>query len=251
MRLIAIGDIHGHRNKLVNLMNQVNQVNLTSLDQLVFLGDYIDRGPDSKGVLDYLINLQEQFPQTVFLRGNHDQLMLDALHETAPERLPDDWKTLETISYDYRQDIYGSSNTEVWFSNGARQFLKSYGATDENSFWHLVPQKHIDFLTETKIWHRQDGFMFVHAGFRENHLPIDQQRFIMLWDRYAPPGTHEIHVVGHQPSLNGQPFFEESRYSLDTGAAYGRPLTACDVLTRQVWQSAPTTADKSRGKTIF
>lgn len=246
--LIAIGDIHGHLEKLVDLMNQVKP---TAADQLVFLGDYIDRGPDSKGVIDYLITLQQQHPQTVFLRGNHDQMLLDALHDDHPDQLPADWQTLETISSAYRQDIYGSNNREVWLLNGGRQFLKSYGATDENSCWYLVPQEHIDFLVTTKIWHRQNGFLFVHAGFRENHLPIDQQRFIMLWDRYAPPGTYEIHVVGHQPSLNGQPFFEESRYSLDTGAAYGRPLTACDVLTRQVWQSAPTTADKSRGKTIF
>jgi len=247
MRLIAVGDIHGHRGKLVDLIGKVQP---GPDDQLVFLGDYIDRGPDSKGVLDYLMKLQEQYPETVFIRGNHEQMMLDALHEAHPDRLPADWLRLDvespgfsTAGCSYRE----YPNRSMWGRNGGLECFESFCVgkdQDEPSRlyepllpWDDIPQKYIDFLIVTKIWHRQSGFLFVHAGFRENHLPLDQQRFIMLWDRYAPPGDQEIHVVGHQPSLDGRPFFEESRYSLDTGAAYGRPLTACDVLTKEVWQA--------------
>jgi len=90
MRLIAIGDIHGHFDKLTRLLDQVTP---TPEDRLVFLGDYIDRGPASKGVVDYLMELSREFPLTVFLRGNHEQMMLDCIAGYAPERLPG-WEVL-------------------------------------------------------------------------------------------------------------------------------------------------------------
>ena len=77
-RLLAVGDIHGHLDKLQGLMAQVNP---TTNDRVVFLGDYIDRGTDSKGVIEYLIDFKKRFPTTVFLRGNHEQMLLDAMVE--------------------------------------------------------------------------------------------------------------------------------------------------------------------------
>lgn len=75
-RLLAVGDIHGHLAHLKALMGQVCP---SSDDKVIFIGDYIDRGPDSKGVIDYLINFRKRFPSTVFLRGNHEQMFLDAV----------------------------------------------------------------------------------------------------------------------------------------------------------------------------
>jgi serine/threonine protein phosphatase 1 len=77
-RLLAVGDIHGHREKLSRLLELVAP---TGQDQVVFLGDYIDRGPQSREVIEELLAFRQRFPQTVFLRGNHEQILLDALVE--------------------------------------------------------------------------------------------------------------------------------------------------------------------------
>jgi len=77
----------------------------------------------------------------------------------------------------------------------------------------------------------------VHAGV-EDGLPLElQDPYSLLWDRMTPPGKDgDIHVVGHHPSTDGEPHFELGRYNLDTGAVYGLTLTACDVLTKEIWQ---------------
>ncbi|MGE4579264.1 MAG: metallophosphoesterase family protein [Desulfuromonadales bacterium] len=212
MRLIAIGDIHGEREKLESLLAQIQ---LTQQDQLVFLGDYIDRGPDSKGVIDCLIQLGKDFPRTVFLRGNHEQMVLDILIGRPRGR------------------TNGAFGWMVWLINGGKETLASYGVERAKE----IPQSHIDFIEKTKRWHRQNGFFFVHAGYDENYPLEDQEDEDLLWTRYCPPGKKEIHVVGHTPCDNKDPFFEEGRYNLDTGATFGGRLTACDVLTREIWQA--------------
>ena len=234
MRLVAVGDIHGHLDKLTDLIGKVQP---GPDDQLVFLGDYIDRGPDSKGVLDCLISLQEQHPQTVFLRGNHEQMMLDALYEADQGRLPANWDPLPGF-----QSSSPWPYQSTWLGNGGVDVFASFGVTVRKKVsesglpWDAIPQKYIDFLVATTMWYRQAGFFFVHAGINEI-VPLKKQRVDMLWERYASPGRRQIHVVGHHPTLDGRPFFEEGRYNLDTGAGYGRALTACDVLTKQIWQS--------------
>lgn len=212
MRLIAIGDIHGQHEKLENLLAQIRP---TQQDQLVFLGDYIDRGPDSKGVIDCLIRLGKDFPKTVFLRGNHEQMVLDLLDQRRRERTGGIW------------------GWQVWLMNGGKEALESYGVEKIDE----IPQSHKDFLENTRLWYRQDGFFFVHAGYDENYPLEDQEDGDLLWTRYCPPGKKEIHVVGHTPVDDEEPFFEEGRYNLDTGATYGGKLTACDVLTRGIWQA--------------
>ena len=248
MRLIAIGDIHGQLQKLERLMDKVRP---TERDRLVFLGDYIDRGPDSKGVVDFLIRFAACCPQTIFLRGNHEQLFLDAMVTEVPDRLPG-WERLADLCRHYahmtglatagKEGI--RSDVRIWMRNGGAEMLMSYGAdekrirsADERSIpWHLVPQTHVDFLRQTKLWHRQDGFLFVHAGADEGK-PLEKQIHTLLWERFCPPGKAEIHVVGHNPTPDGQPHFESGRYSLDTGAGNGRKLTACNVSIREFWQA--------------
>jgi serine/threonine protein phosphatase 1 len=230
-RLIAIGDIHGQLDKLNNLLNQIEP---SDRDQFVFLGDYIDRGPASCGVIDRLIDFQSEFPEAVFLRGNHEQMMLDALQEHHPERLPEYWSPLESVFGD-------RGNFEVWTQNGAWETLSSYGVLKDKlaslfECWENIPQAHINFLLGARLYHRQAGFLFVHAGADEQQT-LEDQAEVLLWERHAPPGTKEIHVVGHVPCPESKPYFEEKRYNLDTGAGYGRFLTACDVLTKKYWQS--------------
>lgn len=234
-KLIAIGDIHGHRKKLEKLIDQVQP---THADQVVFLGDYIDRGPDSRGVVDYLIQFSEQFPQTVFLRGNHEQLMLDALASTDTDRLPS-WKRLSEFDPQGWNREIGTQrgDLQAWQQNGAWETLASYGAEEPGTiFWDLIPQGHIEFLARTKHCHHQEGYLFIHAGANEL-LPLDGQLATLLWNVYSPPGVKESHVVGHTPCPDCEPHFEPGRYNLDTGAGWGHQLTACNVLTREYWQA--------------
>lgn len=251
MRLIAIGDTHGQLQKLEKLLDQVQP---TDSDQVVFLGDYIDRGPDSRGVIELLIGVGQTFPQTIFIRGNHEQMMLDAIAYTERE-MPEGERRLHgwTRLADLEPFVWGREterlgDLRVWLQhgNGAWATLQSYGAGgDEKELirekdlmpWHLIPREHIEFMRSTQLYYQLDGFLFCHAG-AHDHIPIERENaYQLLWSRYAPPGKEKTHVVGHTPVPGGEPYFEGGRISLDTGAGNGGPLTACDVLTRQVWQA--------------
>jgi serine/threonine protein phosphatase 1 len=234
MRLLAIGDIHGQLEKLERLLETVQP---TESDRLVFLGDYIDRGPDPAGVIEHLILLANRFPKTIFLRGNHEKVAMDALVSCIPGCLPG-YRRLEALDVLYLMMTEHRRALDIWLRNDGAATLLSYGINlpvdDENL--RVIPQTHIDFLGKTKLWHRENSFLFVHAGAVEGR-PLDQQIDTLLRDRYCPPGTSETHVVGHQVTPDGQPYFEPGRFSLDTGAGNGKALTACDVLTREFWQA--------------
>ena len=223
-RLIAIGDIHGELDQLNRLLNTIAP---TDSDLFVFLGDYIDRGTNSKGVVDRLIRFHEEFPDTIFIRGNHDQMMLDALIEfgvMTGDLLRDQSQTFQRRAF--------ASDIIVFLSNGGQETLRSYGISSLTE----IPTEHIAFFQSTRLWWRYKHFVFVHAGI-ERGVPMRQQDpFALMWERMSPPGRDgEIHVVGHHPTTDGEPYFEPGRYNLDTGAVYGKTLTACDVLTKQVW----------------
>ena len=224
-RLIAVGDIHGQRAKLEELLGKVQP---SEVDQLIFLGDYIDRGPDSRGVIELLIGLRESLPLTIFLKGNHEQMLLNALLET------------KFVSEAARPDISSVflnhspfSDIQLFLLNGGLATLQSYAIEQVDD----LPPSHLAFIRQTRLYFRKDGFLFVHAGAR-NDLPLEQQdEQILLWERGLAPGDSAIHVVGHTPTANGLPVFEPGRYSLDTGAGHGRPLTACEVRTKEYWQA--------------
>ena len=137
-RIVAIGDIHGHLRKLEHLIAQIQP---TSADQLVFLGDYVDRGPESKGVIDSLIRLKEELPKTIFLRGNHDQMFLDAMVHKEIRPAP----TLRDQSVSYQIEA-GGSDMMIFMANGGRKTMDSY-----EWGWDVPPQ-HIAFLESTIMW---------------------------------------------------------------------------------------------------
>lgn len=205
-RLLAIGDIHGCRDQLQGLLNQVAP---TVNDRLVFLGDYIDRGDDSPGVLDDLLALQRQLPKTVFLKGNHEQMLLEYLAGDLG------------IGY---------------LLNGGSATLQQYGRRGTPR----LPPSHRDFLGNLQLSWRQDGFLFVHAGLKPGVAIADQSENDLLWIRQeylSHPDPCEWGVVvvhGHTPQQ--EVTLESCRIGLDTGAVYGRRLSCCDVLTRQTWQ---------------
>ncbi len=220
-RLITIGDIHGEFAKLDLLLNWVSP---TQNDQFVFLGDYIDRGKDSRGVIERLMEFGYEFPHAIFLRGNHEQMLLDSLEEIKKGHPaePPERKGLRL----YNSDL------EMFLANGGKETLRSYGLTSLDG----IPNSHLEFIESTRLWWQHGNFLFVHAGAAPG-IPLEKQDpATLLMDRHSPPGENGIiHVVGHTPT-SGEPYFESGRYNLDTGAVFGQSLTACDVLTREVWQ---------------
>ena len=192
MGLIAIGDIHGCPQSLDLLLNQIEP---TSNDHLLFVGDYIDRGPDSKSVIDRLLNLREDVPCT-FLRGNHEAMMIEYLDTGA---------------------------FSLWRMNGGVSTLQSY--LNGGSEVH-IPDAHASFVRKTELYHETDDFLFVHAGLKpdltvgENLQEADED--VLLWERghlEASGLAWEKPVVcGHTPQP--EPIDRDKLILIDTGCVY-------------------------------
>ena len=203
-RLLAIGDIHGCLAQLTGLMALVNPA---AADRVVFLGDYVDRGPDSAGVIDYLIEFAAAFPQTVFLRGNHEQMFLEYLDGQDPA---------------------------LFLINGGRQTLDSYR---DCGLWPL-PSSHRRFLESLRHYFESAQHIFVHAGLRPGIPLAGQTDFDMLWIRHEFLESNydwgKTVVYGHTPLE--EPLLGGRRIGVDTGCVYGRRLTCCDVISLRTWQ---------------
>jgi len=209
MRTLAIGDIHGALPALNTLLTRIA---LRSEDWLIFLGDYIDRGPDSAGVLR-TVSAFAQRPQTVFLRGNHEQLMLDA-----------------RLSFDAFRD---------WLLNGGDATMKSYGGLSGSL--REIPDDHWQFLEKTVNYYETATHMYVHAT-AQHDLPLSQQTLRMLqWGRFNDPPPHisgKVLICGHTPQTNGKPRNLGHAVCIDTFAHHPRGwLTCMDTDARQIWQA--------------
>lgn len=193
MSLIAIGDIHGCPQSLEALLKRIDP---SSEDHLLFVGDYIDRGPNSKRVIDRLLDLRERVPCT-FLRGNHEAMMIEYL-DTGAFRL--------------------------WRMNGGLSTLQSYVESEGGEI--DIPEAHVEFVRETKLYHETDDFLFVHAGLKPN-LTIKENlqqhdEDVFLWERghlNASEVAWEKPVVcGHTP--RPEPVNREKLILIDTGCVY-------------------------------
>lgn len=204
-RLLAIGDIHGCLDQLKALMDQVAP---TLGDQVIFLGDYVDRGPASSSVIDYLIEFGKTLPATVFLRGNHDQMFADYLD--------------------------GREST-AFLMNGGLKTLSSY---QRKGLWP-IPSSHRAFLEALTNYYETEDYVFVHAGLRPGIPLAEQDINDLLWIRRefitSSYDWGKPVVYGHTPLE--APLLTETRIGLDTGCVYGRQLTCCDILSRRIWQS--------------
>ncbi|MDE2828026.1 MAG: metallophosphoesterase family protein [Bacteroidota bacterium] len=210
MGLIAVGDIHGCSRTLKALLKALS---LGEEDHLVFLGDYVDRGPDTRGVIQQLIALSEQVNCT-FLRGNHEQAMLD-------------WLSGQWGTY--------------WLHYGGEETLQSYmqgGKMD-------LPATHLSFLQSTTLYLDTPEFFFVHAGLRpdrtvrENIRLAEAEVFLHYRGhlRAAVPLWEKCVVFGHTP--HSVPILTDRMIGIDTGCVFPeRPglgrLTAVRLPEREV-----------------
>ncbi len=195
---------------------------LAATDTLVFLGDYIDRGEDSRAVVETLLALQAERPNTVFLRGNHEQMLLGACDGPPSELDPDP-------NY-----ILHAEPTALWLQNGGMETLDSYEAGDFLRWREAIPDAHWNFFRKTGFEFVTERHHFVHAGLLPpgRNWPASRDGLdYRLWIREPFLSSRadfdgRVVVFGHTPQSSGLPLVQRNKIGLDTGAVYGGPLTA-------------------------
>jgi len=228
-RTFVIGDIHGGLRALHQVLERAV---LTKNDTLIFLGDYVDGWSDSANTLNFLIALDKQ-QNCIFIRGNHDELLLNYL---------------KTNSYH-----------QEWFKHGGQSTIYCYKNVSNSE-----RKQHIEFLEGLKDYYLDEqNRLFIHAGFT-NMNGIDFEYFpkLFYWDRTLwetalalNPNLPEDHLyypkrlklydeiyIGHTPTTRIKetiPINKACIWNVDTGAAFVGPLTILDVDTKKYWQSEP------------
>lgn len=221
-RLYAVGDIHGRADLLEALLREIAEDAVrhpeTGTKQLIYLGDYVDRGPASSAVIDMVLHAAPPGFEVVPLMGNHEEMMLRFLEDIAVGR--------------------------TWMMNGGDATLLSYGVEPpsmfagtprvhhaQQEFAERLPARHKRFLEGLAVSHVEGDYLFVHAGVRPG-IALDQQRTEdLLWIRDEFLGSdHDFgKVVVHGHSITRDPEFRPNRIGIDTGAYRSNQLT-CLVL---------------------
>jgi diadenosine tetraphosphatase ApaH/serine/threonine PP2A family protein phosphatase len=217
-RVYAIGDVHGRRDLLEQLLDRIRAhaaaASSPATNVLLLLGDYIDRGPDSKGVIDLLLGFDAPDWETVFLRGNHDQALLDFLNDPPFYRAWRGYGAPETLlSYGVKPPLFDDE----------AEFIKARDALTEK-----LPPAHLAFLQGLANSHEEGDYFFVHAGVRPG-IPLDRQMpEDLLWIRddflNSNRAFGKFVVHGHTPTE--KPVRRSNRLGLDTGAHATGCLTA-------------------------
>jgi serine/threonine protein phosphatase 1 len=218
-RVFAFGDIHGCPDELGALLKAID---LDASDTVIFIGDYVDRGPSARDVIDILIDLKSKHPNTVFLKGNHEDMML---------------------AFMGMPGHYGES----FLFNGGFATLQSYGidethllddtCTDE--VMSRLPRSHVDFLQNLETSHLRLPYLFVHAGVHPLRGLEDQEAEDLLWIRQEfiahPHGLGHTVIFGHTPVrdiLIDLPY----KIGLDTGLVYGGKLSCVEFTEGRCFQ---------------
>ena len=170
------------------------------MDSLVFLGDYIDRGGRSYEVVEHLIRLQSKWPRIVFLKGNHEEMLLRYLN---------------------------GADRYIYLANGGTQTLESYLRHAGKTGRHPIDEAHMDFFSGLRLYHETEEFIFVHAGLKRE-VPLQWQvPEDVIWIResfiYSDYRFEKRVVFGHTPFT--EPLVMPNKIGIDTGAVYGNKLT--------------------------
>ncbi len=215
-RLIAIGDVHGCSAALGAILRAIEPA---ADDTLVMLGDYIDRGPDSKGVIDALLAVAKKC-RLIAILGNHEEMLLSIVDGQIP---PDDWLRF-----------------------GGLATLESYeppGSTDEpDTLLAAFPPEHIAFFRSCRDYYETDTHLLLHANYDPARPLAEQDSVTIRWRslRDFVPGPHvsgKTAILGHTPTKSGDIYDIGYLKCLDTYCYGGGWLTALDLDSGQVWQA--------------
>ncbi|MDQ0089587.1 serine/threonine protein phosphatase 1 [Paenibacillus anaericanus] len=222
MRKLVISDIHGCYDEFTELLNKAKYK--PSVDQLILLGDYCDRGLRSKEVIEQVIQLVEQ-GNVIALRGNHDQMFIDAME---------------------------SNENAIWIENGGLSTLKSYVGTDwfkqgfnypeynkAKTFIKLYYQHHIDFLKSLPLYSEDDRHIFVHAGidptFSGDFRSQPDRSFLWGSEEFLDHANllNKTIVFGHIPTKrihnSAKIYFGDKKIGIDGGCCFGFQLNGLEI----------------------
>ena len=218
-RIFIVGDIHGCPEETEVLVKHIiDKESLSKNDQLIFIGDYVDRGPDSKSVVDFLIGVKNDFPKTIFLCGNHEDMMLDFMG-------------------------YEGSMGNAYLFNGGLETLQSYGVKSPRGagkqLKNLMPEDHLEFYLSLDNYVLVESFALAHAGLNPLRDLRNQIDTDLYWIREAfidNPHYFDCTVIfGHTPYENV--FFDlPFKIGIDTGLVYGNILTCIELKNEQIFQ---------------
>lgn len=206
-RTLAIGDVHGHCDALKAL---IDFVELAEGDTVVTLGDYVNRGPDSRGVMETLLALQKKV-NLISLMGNHENMTLQAAQN---------WGAFE-----------------AWRDCGGNATLRSYGIQSMDAF----PETHLEFMRTCRRFYETQKHILLHANF-DPSLPMEEQfDGDLLWQHMIKaPGRHisgKTIICGHTPQKSGRPSNYGSAVCIDTDVNRAGWLTCLEPATGRFWQA--------------
>ena len=209
--IYAIGDVHGCNSLLIKLLATINP---QKDDTLIFLGDVIDRGEDSKGVLDTIIYYQS-ICQVILIQGNHEEMMLGAIHDK------------EYLKY--------------WLKFGGIETLQSFGVRINQQGLRQISYDYYNLLKSSLPYYETEDFIFTHATPFGN-IEMKQQTDEGLRWRFIPPDGQDRHIsgktviCGHSAQESGKVYHRDGLICIDTHAYGGGALTALEVTNMQVYQ---------------
>jgi len=228
-RIIAVGDLHGCYSPFAELMRTMS---LTSNDLVVFIGDYIDRGPESKKIVDELIHIRLSLADIFCLRGNHEDMLLGSAGYQAVVK-----------------------DMDMWLYNGGTSTLQSYGADTADIYRilnmrdkeeqaaavrNIIPKSHLEFYLNLELYIETEHYFFCHAGVNPLSSIEEGKKNTedLLWMRSHLNATRFVWektvICGHTPLQ--KPLVTEKLICIDTGLYYFGTLTAIDVISRQLFQ---------------
>jgi serine/threonine protein phosphatase 1 len=232
-RLYAIGDVHGHRDLLEDMLARV-RADLSARPhprpRVICLGDYVDRGPDSRGVIDTLIALRDSDLPATFLLGNHDSYIEAYLED--PE-----WYDR---TYHWLHPAMGGAATLA--SYGVSGASEADPDATRDAFREVFPPEHLTFLRSCRLWERIGGYVFVHAGIRPGIALRHQTRDDCIWIRepFLSSRVDFGYKVVHGHTIVPVVEHHSNRIAIDTGVAKGGPLSCLVLESDEVALLEPT-----------
>lgn len=211
-KTLIIGDIHGCLDMFQRLMDELDWN--PSADRLILIGDYVDRGNDAKGVIDYVLRLKRESHKLDCLIGNHERMFLDYL---------------------------SGLDVNSFILNGGLSTLRSYKEDRRGIENPLIPPSHLDFLSSLSSIVKLDDYYVVHAGFRPGVKIDKQDPFDMVWIReefiYSDHDFGKPVIFGHTPFYT--PLVLKNKIGIDTGAVYGNRLTCLELPEKRFHSVGP------------